>query len=218
MSSSPSDFPYSENTTCGLTCSPDVGPFSPMRGGAANNIYVIPVPDTLTFGTGTLLAAACCIHAILWLLSMLDKILEINWKSRFGLTDDELRINAPIEGTNGATIGKMRKVNETIRFFMGVAAVPVFTGAALGVLLVGEINFYSRPVRYQIEPMANAGMCALDGRSNPCNELTRWVCRTMVTDCRYHLGSRRLALSRFGRRYAEGQGGGGGGCPQRRRC
>ena len=73
------------NTTCGLVCSVDDGPFSPMRQDAANNIYVIPAPTRLTFGTVTLLCAACCIPAILTLISMWNKILEINWKSRYGV-------------------------------------------------------------------------------------------------------------------------------------
>lgn len=83
--------------------------------------------------------------------------MEISWKSRFGLSDDDLRINEPIEGTNGATIKKMNRVNETIRFFMSVAAIPLFGGAGIVFLIIGEINFYSEPVRYQNEPMASIG-------------------------------------------------------------
>ncbi|KAG6010520.1 hypothetical protein E4U21_005871 [Claviceps maximensis] len=155
LSPDPNNFPYDAQPACNMTCTADTGPQSPMRGGAANNKYVIPAPDKLTFGTGTLLCAACCVHAVLWLTSMMDKILEINWKSRFGITDE--MCNEPIEGTNGATIGKMYLVNEAVRFFMSVAIVPIFASAGLAVLIIGEINFFSAQMRYQNEPMASIG-------------------------------------------------------------
>lgn len=138
-----------------MICTAETGPQSPMRGGAANNKYVIPAPDKFTFGAGTILCAACCVHAVLWLASMMDKILEINWRSRFGINDETC--NEPIEGTNGATLGKMYLVNETVRFFMSVAIVPIFASAGLAVLIVGEINFFSEQMRYENEPMASIG-------------------------------------------------------------
>ncbi|KAK5996793.1 hypothetical protein PT974_02136 [Cladobotryum mycophilum] len=160
ISSDPSKFPYGDETNCTMLCSVEQGPFSPMRNGSANNIYVIPAPHKLTFGAATLLAAACCVHAILWLVSMMDKILEINWKSRFGASDNDSQIDEPISGTNGATKGNMRNVNNTIRFFLSVAVIPVFGGAAFAILVIGERNFFSRPVRYQNEPMASIGQWA----------------------------------------------------------
>lgn len=125
-----------------------------MRGGSANNIYVIPAPDKLTFNTAMLLAAACCIPAILSLISMWNKILEINWKMRSGERDMD---EQPIEGTNGATIGKMKGVNQEIRRFLSVVEILVFSGAVLAILIIGEINFFSLPVRYQTEPIASVG-------------------------------------------------------------
>lgn len=141
-----------------MKCTVDTGPQSPMRGGAANNIYVVPAPSKLTFGTATLLSAACCVHAILWLASMMDKILEINFKSRFRFGPNaNIGVDEPIEGTNGATLGKMNSVNETIRFFMSVAIVPVFGAAGLAILVIGETNFFSQQVKYENEPMASIG-------------------------------------------------------------
>lgn len=141
-------------TTCGLTCSVERGPHSPMRRGSADNIYVVPEPQKLTFGAVTLLAAACCIPAVLSMISTWDKILKINWKERFGDRDaDEV-----IEGTNGATIGKMKGVNSKIREFLSVVEVPLFAGAVLTIIIMGEINFWSHQVWYQTEPMANIGM------------------------------------------------------------
>jgi hypothetical protein len=51
--------------TCGLTCSEDVGPSSPMRRGAASNIYVIPAPTIFTLRTAAIVCAACCILPML---------------------------------------------------------------------------------------------------------------------------------------------------------
>jgi hypothetical protein len=123
-----------------------------MRQGASNNIYIIPAPDRLTFGTATLLAAGCCIPAILSLVSMWTKILETNWKSRFAPRD----ANEHIDGTK-ATEGKMRGVNEVIRKFLSVVEVPIFGAAVLAILIIGENNFLSTPMSYQTEPIASIG-------------------------------------------------------------
>ncbi|ESZ95869.1 hypothetical protein SBOR_3763 [Sclerotinia borealis F-4128] len=149
---------FTYESMCGLTCDVDSGPFSPMRGGSANNIYVIPAPDKLTFDTVTLLSAACCIPAILSLVSMWNKIRETNWNNRFGRKDEP--IDAPIEGTNNATVGKMKEVNSLIRFFLSAIEVPVFVGAVLAILILGERNFFSRQVAYQTEPIATIGQWA----------------------------------------------------------
>lgn len=126
-----------------------------MRGGSANNIYVIPAPDMLTFGMATLLSAACCIPAILSLISMWYKILEIKWKARFGDAEEEHRV---IEGTNGATNAAMMGVKNQIRKFLLVVEIPVFGAAVLAILIIGERNFFSAQVGYQTEPMASIGM------------------------------------------------------------
>ncbi|PQE32241.1 transferase family III protein [Rutstroemia sp. NJR-2017a WRK4] len=153
------DFNYTN--TCGLVCSTDEGPFSPLRGGSANNIYVIPAPDAdkLTFDTVVLLAAACCIPAILSLVSMWMKILEINWKSRFGNNEDE-PIDQTISGTNNATVGKMNEVNSLLRTFLSAVEVPVFGAAVLAIVIMGERNFFSSQVRYQTEPIESIGQWA----------------------------------------------------------
>ena len=145
---------------CGIICNVDDGPTSPMRGGSANNIYVIPTPDKLSFQTATLLAAACCIPAILSLVSMWTKILEINSKKLLGNRDvrtvDE---EAEISGTNGATTKMMREINDYLRKYLKVSVeIPVFGAAILAILIIGERNFFSTQVRYQTEPIASIGM------------------------------------------------------------
>lgn len=158
-----SEFFYGEDA-CNLTCSADNGPTSPMRGGAQNNIYVIKAPDRLSFGTATLLAAACCIPAILSLLSMWNKILKINWKKRFGDGDSsEEDLDAHISGTNAATPAKMNKVNDRIRFYLSMVEIPVFGAAILAILILGERNFFSYGVAYMTEPIASIGKSRFSG-------------------------------------------------------
>ncbi|ORY12982.1 hypothetical protein BCR34DRAFT_282449 [Clohesyomyces aquaticus] len=144
--------------SCGLRCSVEAGPYSPMRRGSANNIYVVPAPDKLTFNTAMLLAAACCIPAILSLVFMLNKILDLNWRRLNG--DDGDQNDDLIEGTNGATIGKMRGVNSVIRALLGVVEIPLFGGAVLAILALGENNFFSPQVSFMTEPIASIGQWA----------------------------------------------------------
>lgn len=153
-----SQFIY-EETTCGLDyCSMDIPspPFSPMRQGAGTDIYVVPAPSKLTFGTATLLAAGCCIPSILSLVSVWVKILETNWKSVWGPPDDNTRI----EGTK-ATEGNMRGVNEMVKRFLSVVEVPFFGAAVLAILILGENNLFSRPVSYGTEPIGSVGKFTL---------------------------------------------------------
>ncbi|KAI0886005.1 uncharacterized protein GGS22DRAFT_159579 [Annulohypoxylon maeteangense] len=145
-----------ENVTCNLTCSITAGPFSPLRQNATNEIFVIPAPTKLAFNAAVLLAAACCIPAVLSLASMWNKILEINWKSRFGLGDgDQL-----IEGTNGATVARMSGVNAMVRLFLSTLEIPIFSAAVLAILIFGELNLWSIQVLWQTEPIASIGQWA----------------------------------------------------------
>lgn len=146
-------FPYN-NITCGLVCTPETGPRNPLRRDATDDIYVIPAPAPLTFGMGTLLAAACCIPAILSLVSMWNKIVEINWRATFGQEEDE---NGQIEGTNGATVKGMKGVNAILKSWLSVIEVPVFSAAVLAVLILGELNLFSPQMRFRTEPIQSIG-------------------------------------------------------------
>lgn len=132
-----------------------------MRGGSADDVYVVPAPDILTFGMATLMSAACCIPAVLSLISMWYKILEIKWKTSFGDGGEENKI---IDGTNGATNAAMMRVKNQVRKFMLAVEIPVFGAAVLAILIIGERNFFSAQVRYKTEPMASIGMSLLCGR------------------------------------------------------
>lgn len=106
------------------------------------------------------LAAAECVPAILSLISMWNKILEINWKARRGrgaLEKEKSEDQGIIPGTNGATFKGMKDVNQAIRSLLSAVEVPVFGGAWLAVLIIGEINFWSPQVQYHTEPISNIG-------------------------------------------------------------
>ncbi|KAL4747760.1 hypothetical protein BDW72DRAFT_7641 [Aspergillus terricola var. indicus] len=155
----PARFPY-EAATCGLRCSTGDGPFSPIRVGSTDEIYVIPSPNKLTFGTATLLAAACCVPAIVSLLYFWSLVLQDTWNNRFGEGTDIDRRNEVIEGTNGATVGKMLQINGLVRTVLSTVEAPVFAAAVLAILVLGERNFFSRPVNHGTEPIASIGQWA----------------------------------------------------------
>lgn len=157
-SENPEDFHYLNSTSCRLKCSSENGPKSPMRGGAADNLYVVPAPTVLTFGTATLLAAACSIHAILCLLSMWSKVVKINGKTN-PQNDESVSVNTRErdEGTTGASNSAVDSINKKISHFLSMIAIPIFGGAGVMIIIIGEINFFSKQVRYQTEPMASVG-------------------------------------------------------------
>lgn len=161
VSCSADDFSWgATDPICGLNCVVGPGgPTSPLRGGSQNNIYVIKAPDRMPFGTATLLSAACCIPAILSLISTWTKIQKVKWRRAFGNGQDteSLDLNAPISGTNNATPAKMMKVNDRIRFYLSMVEIPVFGAAILAILILGERNFFSYRVGYMTEPIASIG-------------------------------------------------------------
>ncbi|KAK3904062.1 hypothetical protein C8A05DRAFT_42830 [Staphylotrichum tortipilum] len=113
-------FPYGD-AMCGMVCTVEDGPSSPMRDGSADNIYVVPAPNILSFGAATLVSAACCIPGALSMVTTYHKILQTNWSRRFGGPDaDEV-----ISGTNGATVGGMKTVNNGIGRLLSVVEIPV---------------------------------------------------------------------------------------------
>lgn len=113
-------------------------------------------PNIFSFGTAALLAAACCIPAILSLMSMWDKIHKTNWKRRFGNADSS-KLNELLPGTNAATPAKMMKTEGRIRFYLSMVEIPVFGAAVIAIIIWGELNFFSYRVAYQTEPMASIG-------------------------------------------------------------
>lgn len=160
-----------------------------------NNIYVIPAPDKLSFDTVTILAAACSIPAILSLVSMWNKILEINWKSRYGDREAELN-DQPIEGTNGATVQNMKRINTVARIFLSTIEIPLFGAAVLAIMILGELNFFSSQVNYQTEPIASIG------KQNQSEEFLSQltIYRSMGAYSRFRVSSNRLLIRPLGNR------------------
>lgn len=118
---------------------------------------------TLTFSVGILIAAGCCLHTILCLGLMWTKILEKNWRRFWGRRtlglnqgrEDDVHI--PIPGTNNVTQAIMQSINSRIGGFLSAVATLVFGGGGIALLIVGEINFFSKPLQYQTDPMASVG-------------------------------------------------------------
>ena len=151
------EFVWGKDDACGLTCSVQNGPQSRLRAGSQNNIYVITAPEVLSSGAATLLAAACCIPAILSLISMWNKILKQNWRKRFGDENESENPDQHISGTNAATPAKMLKVNDRIKFYLKMVEIPVFGIAILAIIIVGEKNLFDYSVSYMTEPIASVG-------------------------------------------------------------
>ncbi|OHW93473.1 transferase family III-like protein [Colletotrichum incanum] len=149
ISQNPARFPYG-NAICGLMCSQQNGPSSLLRTKAASEIFVVPIPTKLPLGNSMFLAAAECVPAILSLVSMWVKI-KTNPDAEKG------RDNERIPGANGATFGNMKSVNASIRGFLNAVEIPVFAGAVVAILVIGEINFFSPQMDYHTEPMGSIG-------------------------------------------------------------
>jgi hypothetical protein len=111
-----------------------------------------------------LLAAACCIPAIVSLLYLWSLILQEMWKARFdGNSSDK-----PIEGTK-ATVGMMRDINDLVRTVLSTVEVPVFAAAVLAIGILGEKNFFSAPVDYGTERISSIGMSFAIVMTRPIN-------------------------------------------------
>jgi hypothetical protein len=97
---------------------------------------------------------------------MWNRIAELNWKQRWFRRNPK-NPNEVIEGTNGATPLNMFHVNEDIKKYLSIAVeLPVFGAAVLAILVIGEKNFWSRPVNYMTEPIASIGECSSPGELN----------------------------------------------------
>jgi hypothetical protein len=62
-----------------------------------------------------------------------------------------------IKGTNGATDERMENINGLINLFLRAVEIPVLSAIAFAIIIIGERNFWSVPVGYQIEPIATIG-------------------------------------------------------------
>ncbi|KIW00744.1 uncharacterized protein PV09_07728 [Verruconis gallopava] len=149
-----SPFPWGQDNACGLTCSVNDGPFSPARQDSANNIYVIPIPQRITFGMGTLFAAACCVPAVLSIISIWNKIIADNRAKKKRLQQNA---TSRREQLNRESIDRTNKI---IQSLLSVVEIPVFAGAVIALVILGELNFWSTQVNYMTERIASIGQWA----------------------------------------------------------
>jgi hypothetical protein len=162
------DFPYGK-TTCGLICSVEEGPFSPLRRGSAENIYVVPNPNLFPFGAATLVATACCIPGTLYLVWTWTKIKAMNSMSTMMPPSEKV-----ISGINTDS-KRMKLLRSIIGRTVGNVEVPVvrssstkppsssranhscqFAGVVSAIIIFGELNFWSKPMMWETEPLTNA--------------------------------------------------------------
>jgi hypothetical protein len=86
---------------------------------------------------------------------MWNTIRWINWNSAFGDKNGEKK--PLIEGTDDATNELLTEVDASIKKFLIIPEALVFGVAVLFVLILGEMNFFSRQVSWQTEPMSAIG-------------------------------------------------------------
>ena len=114
---------------CGLACTEDRGPFSPMRRDAASNIYVIPAPSILSLRTAKIFCACCCILPILSILSIGRQIFEMDRQACFGRRTSMGDLDRPIEGTKNATPITIKGIQARIRVFLIILEPPILFSA-----------------------------------------------------------------------------------------
>ncbi len=124
----------------------------PYDRGSANNVYVIAAPTKLTFGTATLLAASRCIPAVLSLVSMLNKIPEITFKT-FRMDEEGKCKYEPsrIKRADDPLLTIMKRLEIYVKIFLATAEIPVFGSAIFLNIFLGERNFLSPQVSYQTQ-------------------------------------------------------------------
>jgi hypothetical protein len=123
-----------------------------MRGGSAKNIYVVPVPNILSFNAAMLIAAGVCIPAILSCIFTWDKILRSDYWTGRGTPSDGEQSDAIKLNPN-----QIKSINNTVARFLSLFEIPLFGGIIMAILIAGEINFFSRQLMYMTEPMASIG-------------------------------------------------------------
>lgn len=147
------EFPYG-NATCGLACSTDQGPYSAIRNGSTNNVYVIPAPTILTLGGAILIAAGSCFPAIFLLLHVWNGVFRAKGKPRVGNRDEDVASENP----NGVTIGQVeRNTTRMSRISRNTLGLALFLCLEIALLFLGELNFFSPQVYYETEPMTSVG-------------------------------------------------------------
>ncbi|KAI0205684.1 hypothetical protein F4808DRAFT_409892 [Astrocystis sublimbata] len=146
---------YSSLASCDPNCVyGSNGPSSPIRRGPTNEPFIILAPNRLTIGTVALLAAGSSIPPLLFQIYSWHKTLEDNWKRRFAPGE--------VEGVGSNTINSpvTYGIKQGARYHLGRILIPFFYSIIVILLVLGEVNFWSRQVSYQTEPISSIGQWA----------------------------------------------------------
>lgn len=99
---------------------------------------------------GTLFTAACCVPAILSIVSIWFKISETNRKRKPAKSATDETQDVPTE--------RIDRTNKLIRGLLSVVEIPVYAGAVLALVILGELNFWSHQVYFMTERIAAIGI------------------------------------------------------------
>ncbi|KAH8668415.1 hypothetical protein BX600DRAFT_548767 [Xylariales sp. PMI_506] len=148
-------FPYGE-ASCSLPCPPDNELVYTLRLSSADRTHIVPAPQMLPFHLVALLAAACCIPAVLSLVYSGTQIFHARQQGVFGhvrsfMNDMDKRINLP------SLYGSSPYRNYTIRIFIDLIEVYLAGIFTFIILILGEMNLWSPQVKFDTEPLSSVG-------------------------------------------------------------
>lgn len=123
----------------------------------------------MTLNTATLLCAACCIPAILSLISVWQKVMHINWLKHWtrrhstpstvggGPNEKQPEGLTPEEEHERNIRDDERWMDKKIRLVLGLVERIVFTVCIMAIVILGEMNFWSSQMRAGVEHMNGVG-------------------------------------------------------------
>ncbi|KAF8314496.1 hypothetical protein DL93DRAFT_2058076, partial [Clavulina sp. PMI_390] len=145
---------------------------TPIRKDPSNPSQWVPAPHHgMTLNTATLLCAACCIPAVLSLLSVWQKVMHLRWIRRWtgrrgsidtttgGIRDSPTPMNADDEKAleDKERAEDQRWMERRIRLILGLVERIVFSVCIIAIVVLGEENFWSHEMRAGVEPMTSIG-------------------------------------------------------------
>jgi hypothetical protein len=162
------------NATAGgslqTACAPQCSIITAIRQDPSNpSQWVLAPRRGMTFNTGTLLCAACCIPSILSLLSVWNKVMHFNWRRRWGrgntntaegIANEKKPQQELTQEERDERDLRERWMDNRIRLFLGLVERIVFMVCILAIVVLGEINFWSPQMRAGVEHINGVGECA----------------------------------------------------------
>jgi hypothetical protein len=153
-----------------VICTPQCNYTTVIRTDPSNPSQWVLAPNRgMTINTATLLCAACCIPAILSLISVWQKVMHISWIKRWtrrpntpdtvgGGTNEKPPEGLTLEELHERTIrDDERWMDKKIRLVLGLVERIVFTVCILAIVILGEINLWSPQMRAGVEHINGVG-------------------------------------------------------------